>query len=274
MLRTRILTAAILLPSFLAALLYFQPIFWAALLLVLTVTGACEWCKLARFSVRNTIIFMMLTALMGGELLFVLSEAVQINPYTQIFFAIYLSSLVFWVLGAPIIMRLTDPIRNPFVLMLVGWLVLLPTCLALYQLRAIGPLLLLGIMATIWISDTAAYFSGRAFGKHKLAYSISPGKTWEGVVGALIVVLVYALTWNYMTADDSLTVFLVPLLLALTVLGIVGDLFESLMKRHAGLKDSGNILPGHGGILDRIDALTSTLPVAVLAFLVFYSAEL
>ncbi|MDP1559229.1 MAG: phosphatidate cytidylyltransferase [Nitrosomonas sp.] len=274
MLKTRILTAAILLPSFLAALFYFQPIFWAALLLILTVTGAREWCKLTQFSVRNTIVFMLLTALFGGELLFVLSEAIQIDPYTPILINIYLLSFVFWILGVPLVMKLTDPIKNPFLLMLIGWLVLLPICLAMYQLRSISPLLLLGIMATIWISDTAAYFSGRAFGKHKLAVTLSPGKTWEGVVGALVVVLIYALIWNYMTVDESLTVFLVPLLLLLTVLGIIGDLFESLMKRHAGVKDSGNILPGHGGILDRIDALTSTLPVAMLAVLVFYSTEL
>jgi phosphatidate cytidylyltransferase len=155
--------------------------------------------------------------------------------------------------------------------MLIGWFVLLPTCLALYQLRAISPMILLGLMATIWISDTAAYFAGRSFGKHKLAVTISPGKTWEGVIGALIAVLIYALVWNYLTEEKFLSVFLVPLLLLLVVLGVIGDLFESLVKRHAGVKDSGNLLPGHGGILDRIDALTSTLPVAMLAFLVFYS---
>lgn len=274
MLKTRIITAAILLPTFLAALLYFQPIFWAALILVLGVTGAHEWCKLANFSVKNTIIFMLLTALMGGELLFLLSETVAGDHYTFLFIIIYSLSLAFWVLSVPLLLRSTSPIKSPFVLMLIGWLVLLPTCLALYQLREISPMLLLGIMATIWIADTAAYFSGRAFGKHKLAAVISPGKTWEGVIGALLAVLVYALIWNHITTDETLKTFLIPLLLALTALGIIGDLFESMMKRQAGVKDSGNILPGHGGILDRIDALTSTLPVAILTILVFYSTEL
>jgi phosphatidate cytidylyltransferase len=151
----------------------------------------------------------------------------------------------------------------------MGWLVLLPTSFALYQLRAVDPLLLLGFMATVWISDTAAYFIGRAFGKHKLAPNISPGKTWEGVAGALGVVFVYALLWSYFAGQEVQPKFLIPLLLVIVVLGILGDLFESLMKRQAGLKDSGNILPGHGGILDRIDALTSTLPVAVLSLLFF-----
>jgi phosphatidate cytidylyltransferase len=152
---------------------------------------------------------------------------------------------------------------------IIGWLLLLPTGLALYQLRTISPLLLLGFMAAIWISDTAAYFAGRAYGKHKLAPGISPGKTWEGVVGALVAVSVYALIWSQIAGEDARIILLLPLLLGLVILGIIGDLFESLMKRHAGVKDSGNILPGHGGILDRIDALTSTLPAAVLALLIF-----
>lgn len=271
MLKTRILTAALILPLFLAALFYLPAVFWGALLLLLTVIGMQEWCKLSKFSLKNNVLCMILTTLMGGELLFLLSEAVAIDPYTSSFITIYALSFIFWLLGAPILLRIGYSLKNPLVMMLIGWLVLLPTCLALYQLRAISPFILLGLMATVWISDTAAYFAGRSFGKHKLAVTISPGKTWEGVIGALVAVLIYALAWNYLTEDKLLSLFLVPLLLVLVVFGIIGDLFESLVKRHAGVKDSGNLLPGHGGILDRIDALTSTLPVAVLAFLVFYS---
>jgi phosphatidate cytidylyltransferase len=271
MLKTRILTAALILPLFLAALFYLPAILWGALLLVLTVIGAQEWCKLAKFSVKNTTLYLILTTLLGGELLFLLSEAVVVDPYSTSLITVYALSLIFWLFGAPLLLRTGYPLKNPLILMLVGWFVLVPTCLALYQLREISPFILLGLMATIWISDTAAYFAGRSFGKHKLAITISPGKTWEGVIGALIAVLIYALVWNYLTEEKFLTVFLVPLLLVLVVLGVIGDLFESLVKRHAGVKDSGNLLPGHGGILDRIDALTSTLPVAMLAFLVFYS---
>lgn len=271
MLKTRILTAVLILPLFLAALLYLPAILWGALLLVLTVIGAQEWCKLAKFSVKNTTLYLILTTLLGGELLFLLSEAVVIDPYSTSFITIYGLSFIFWILGVPLLLRTGYALKNPVLLMLIGWLVLVPTCLALYQLRAISPFILLGVMATIWISDTAAYFAGRSFGKHKLAATISPGKTWEGVIGALVAVLIYALVWNYLSEEKFLTLFLVPLLLVLVVLGIIGDLFESQIKRHAGVKDSGNLLPGHGGILDRIDALTSTLPVAMLAFLVFYS---
>lgn len=158
--------------------------------------------------------------------------------------------------------------------MLVGWIVLLPTCLALYQLRIISPVLLLGTMGVIWISDTAAYFTGRSLGKHKLAPEISPNKTWEGVAGAVVAVLLYGLVWIMMdVGKENLVFVLLPLLVAMAALGIIGDLYESLLKRQAGVKDSGNILPGHGGILDRIDALTSTLPFATLVIL-FYLSEL
>ncbi len=130
----------------------------------------------------------------------------------------------------------------------------------------------------VWVADIAAYFAGKRFGRHKLAPAISPGKTWEGVVGALAGVAVYGclLAW---IADKQATpisnlfagsaVLVIAALLVLAALSVVGDLFESWMKRGAGLKDSSALLPGHGGILDRIDSLTSTLPLAAFALLVY-----
>ncbi|MDN5935155.1 MAG: phosphatidate cytidylyltransferase [Nitrosospira sp.] len=267
MLRTRILTAAIMLFFFLAALFYLSSIFWMVLLLSLTVAGSWEWSQLAKFPTPYSIVYLILTVILGGELLFALSGQVLTDPYTTSFLWFYVVSLAFWSLGAPWFLKTNRPLKNAILLALTGWLLLLPTCLALYQLRAIDPLLLLGFMTTIWISDTAAYFTGRALGKHKLAPNISPGKTWEGVAGALAAVSVYALTWSFFVGKEAPVMLLAPLLLVLAIMGIMGDLFESLMKRHAGVKDSGSILPGHGGILDRIDALTSTLPIAVLALL-------
>ncbi len=273
MLRIRIFTAVIMLFLFLAALFYLPAIFWMVLLLALTVIGSWEWSKLAKFPLMSSIVYLVFTAMLAGELLFVLSKAVLVDPYTLSFLWFYIASLIFWTLGVPVLLKSNRPITNPLLLALTGWLLLLPTCLALYQLRAIDPLLLLGFMAAVWISDSAAYFTGRAVGKHKLAPDISPGKTWEGVAGALIAVSIYALAWSYIVGEDAHGMLLVPLLLVLVMMGIIGDLFESLMKRHAGVKDSGNILPGHGGILDRIDALTSTLPIAVLSLL-FLQSEL
>lgn len=271
MLKARILTVIVVLPLFLSALFYFQDVFWAIALLGLTIVGSREWSRLAGLSVRNTILFMLLTTFVGGELLFLASGSVKVDVYSTNLIWAYSLSAAFWLVSAPLYLRRFYVVRNPVIWMLIGWIVLLPTCLALYQLRAISPLLLLGLMATIWISDTAAYFTGRAFGKHKLAPQISPNKTWEGVVGALIAVLLYGLIWDFSADETVLSATLIPLLLIMAVLGIVGDLYESLIKRQAGVKDSGNILPGHGGILDRIDALTSSLPFAMLALLAFYS---
>lgn len=193
MLKTRVLTVIVILPLFLLAVFYFQDIFWAALMLALTVVGAREWSKLAKFSVRNTIIFMFLTLLLGSELLIQLRESLKLDVYSLDFIAVYGISVLFWVIAVPFYLRNGFSVQSPVVWMLVGWIVLLPTCLALYQLRTISPILLLATMSVIWISDTAAYFTGRSLGKNKLAPEISPNKTWEGVAGAVVAVTVYGL---------------------------------------------------------------------------------
>jgi phosphatidate cytidylyltransferase len=128
-------------------------------------------------------------------------------------------------------------------------------------------------MAIVWIADTAAYFSGRAFGRRKLAPEVSPGKTWEGVYGALAAVALYALCLLPFAHDagfaapvDAATVAAwLAFMLLVTAVSVIGDLYESLLKRHAGVKDSGHVLPGHGGVLDRADALLAAMPFAALA---------
>jgi phosphatidate cytidylyltransferase len=158
----------------------------------------------------------------------------------------------------------------PVLMVLTGWAVLIPTGLAMLDLRAISPWLLLFVMGLVWVADISAYFAGRRFGRNKLAPSISPGKTWEGVIGAMLGVSVYVvLVWGFSPYSGHGEI-LPGLLLASwwwVGLAVFGDLFESLIKRQAGVKDSGALLPGHGGLLDRIDALTSTLPLAALAIL-------
>jgi phosphatidate cytidylyltransferase len=150
-----------------------------------------------------------------------------------------------------------------------------PTWFAFVVLRDASPWLLLGIAAVVWVADISAYFAGKRFGKHKLAPAVSPGKTWEGVAGALVGVAVYAIVLAIIARSNVTPISgifelgsgvpAIVAMLLLTPLSIVGDLLESWMKRGVGLKDSSNLLPGHGGILDRIDALTSTLPVAAFA---------
>jgi phosphatidate cytidylyltransferase len=124
-------------------------------------------------------------------------------------------------------------------------------------------------MGLVWVADISAYFAGRRFGKNKLAPSISPGKTWEGVAGAMLGVSVYVLLVWFNTSFEYRGVlpYLVLASWWWVGLAVIGDLFESAIKRQAGVKDSGALLPGHGGLLDRIDALTSTLPLAALVIL-------
>jgi phosphatidate cytidylyltransferase len=186
----------------------------------------------------------------------------------------FILATAFWILAAPVwLARRLRP--SPAVCAAAGWLVVWPTWFAFVVLREWSPWLLLAVAALVWVADVAAYFAGRRFGRHKLAPAVSPGKTWEGVAGALVGVAVYgvALSWIARTQSTPLsTVFesalgvpVIAAMLGLAALSVVGDLLESWMKRGAGMKDSSALLPGHGGILDRIDALTSTLPVAALA---------
>lgn len=126
---------------------------------------------------------------------------------------------------------------------------------------------LLYSMMLVWIADSGAYFSGKKFGKHKLAPNVSPGKTLEGLWGALVATGIYAIAAAYyFEVSGSQMIMLIGLSLLLTVISVVGDLYESFLKREAGIKDSGNILPGHGGILDRVDGVLSAMPVFVVLF--------
>ena len=158
--------------------------------------------------------------------------------------------------------------------MALAVLLTLAAWFALMWFLSQGVLVLLSILMIVWVADTAAYFAGRAFGRRKLAPHISPGKTWAGVVGAIVAVLLFALVVWLLVPDrriysnnmfESVGPALALLLLAVLVaVSVAGDLFESLSKRQAGVKDSGQLLPGHGGVLDRVDAMVPLLPSAVV----------
>jgi phosphatidate cytidylyltransferase len=198
-------------------------------------------------------------------------------PFARIAYAGLVIAALFWAGVATVwVARHLRP--PPVVCAAAGWLVLWPMWLALVLLREVSPWLLLALAAMVWVADICAYFAGRTFGRHKLAPRISPGKTWEGVAGALAGVVVYGIALALVSGVREWSlgpVFAhgagIPAVIAMVVLtlfSIVGDLFESWMKRGAGLKDSSTLLPGHGGVLDRIDALTSSLPIAALALTV------
>jgi phosphatidate cytidylyltransferase len=181
-----------------------------------------------------------------------------------------------WFVIGLVLLR-ADPQRNrfpPAVSTALAFVLPASAWLAIVLLLRSGVVVLLSVFLIVWIADTAAYFAGRAFGKRKLAPHISPGKTWAGLWGAIIaavaIALIVQLAWPAAEALSSRMIerlgiaVAILLLAALVVISVVGDLFESLLKRQAGAKDSGHLLPGHGGFYDRIDAMLAVLPSAAL----------
>jgi len=261
MLRQRIVTAVALVALFLAADFFLSTFAWGVLILVPVALGAWEWAGLAGFSrvghwgFAASVISSCVGLLLAGA-----------GPDPTAGLVLLVIATGFWCAVAPVWLYRGWGVRVPFVLAMTGWVVLVPSWYGTVVLHR-SPALLLALLAVVWIADSAAYFTGRRFGRRKLAPNISPGKTWEGVGGAFVAVLLYALFLQQVLfpEDSGLRGGKLFLLVSLmTALGIVGDLFESWMKRQAGVKDSGKLLPGHGGVLDRIDALTAAAPLAAL----------
>jgi phosphatidate cytidylyltransferase len=272
--RTRILTALVLIPLTIAALFFLPPREWAAMTLVIVALASSEWAALTGYRKPGGLLLVAGILLIGACLLFTRwsgfdAEGGWPEPLVV---SICGAATLFWIVIAPAWLYFGWRIESKIVLTLVGWLALSATWVAVVQLQARSPALLLALMAIVWIADSAAYFAGRRFGKRKLAPAISPGKTWEGVYGALIAVAVYALALLPFAESAGYSAPILPtsviawvaLVLALAGLSIVGDLFESQLKRNRGVKDSGKLVPGHGGVLDRIDALLAALPPAAL----------
>ena len=275
MLKTRVITALVLLLLFLAALFWLSPRAWAVFAGALLLPAAWEWARLIKLGRVGCGLYVVLVAAVCASL-FGWEHGNGPDGRPEAHLAPYLVASLFWVAVVPLWLWRSWLPRTRWLAALTGLVVLVPTWLALVELRGLGPPLLLLLMSVAWISDTAAYFAGRRFGRHKLAPSISPGKTWEGVVGAVLAVSAYAALWSYawqlyfpqiLKSMRFGALGALLFLWLLTAMGIYGDLFESALKRRAGVKDSGALLPGHGGVLDRIDALTAVLPLAALVYL-------
>lgn len=277
MLKQRILTALVLLAILLPALFYPDPAAFAGVVLVLMAGAAWEWGRL------NGCSFAASLAL--SAVCVALCAAAWLAGWTaQPLTLLWTLAAGVWVLGSAWLLRAGVPgwPRIPRALRLVlGVLGLWLAWLAVVQARIIGINFLLSVMTLVWMADIAAYFAGRAFGlrftKNKLAPSISPGKSWEGVWGGMAGVLLLGLCWvvadahweaavpslySRLWAQGAWLLLLGALFMA--CMSVVGDLIESLVKRSAGAKDSSNLLPGHGGVLDRVDALLPTLPLAMM----------
>ena len=269
MLKQRIITALVLLAILLPATFYPVTTPFGLVTLVLLACGAWEWGRLN--GCGSTVSLLCAGAWYSGM------------PSADLGL-LWLLTGAFWVLAGAWALRSGTAawLAVPRPVRLLGGLVLLwAAWLAVMQARLMGVNFLLSVLVLVWAADIGAYFSGRALGgrffANKLAPSISPGKTWEGVIGGVCAVLVIALVWiatDSHQAAQSQSIYSrlyamgVPLLVLglafLTAMSVVGDLVESLFKRAAGVKDSSNLLPGHGGVLDRVDALLPTLPLALM----------
>jgi phosphatidate cytidylyltransferase len=274
---TRIVTALCALAVVAAALFLLPPLGAAVAVLGVLGAGAHEWARLARLATPAHVAFVVVFLALGLALVFVPAagfapaahapaEAARTGWPRAVVLAVCGVATLFWLLVAtPWVVR-RWPMRAPLALAAAGLVVLVGAFVAIVQLWSHSPWLLLAAMAIVWIADTAAYFTGRAFGRRKLAPLVSPGKTWEGLAGALIAVGLYALALVPLALRLGLAASLPGVLawvvfaVAVAALSAVGDLFESWQKRQAGVKDSGRLLPGHGGVLDRIDALVAALP--------------
>jgi len=239
----------VLIAALLAALFLLPRPWLAALLAAICALGGFEWAKLCRFGRAAARAY-------AAAMAFGLIVLYNTPPWQPAFVV----SAVFWIALAPPWMWRGVGAHHVKALAVVGFVVLLPTALAMAVLPPLQVLLVLGL---VWIADTAAYFAGRAWGRHKLAPSISPGKTREGAIGGLLGALAYAIICGALLEGVRWLPYLAAAAL-LAVLSILGDLFESAVKRQAAVKDSGALLPGHGGILDRVDSATATLPLAAL----------
>ena len=263
MLRTRLISAVILIPLVVYGVLYLSTNTFMLILAVVLLAGMWEWGRLALLP--NTAARVIYLAGIAG--LFGLCLAVGLET---IAWPVLLLACVWWLaaliwLTRPQFCAAHTPACTALKLV-AGILVCVPAWLALTLIHGgayDGPRLVLILLVAVWLADSGAYFAGRYFGQHKLAPVVSPGKTWEGVYGGLAASMLFAgaIAWLLLKAPWPWTAKFVLAMLVAMMFSVVGDLLVSLFKRQSGLKDSGSIIPGHGGIFDRIDSLVAAAPL-------------
>ncbi len=283
MLKQRIITALILAPAAIASIFYLPISYFAGLLMAIIAIGAWEWARFMGITnTRQRLVYVVITSMLIAALWWKLpveeTWLVITGLQTDVTSLLWLAVL-WWTIAA--IFMFSYPkssafwAKNKFIIALFGWLTIVPTWLAFMVLRTNnyaldefqGAQLLMYLFMLVWSADVGAYFVGKAMGKNKLMPNVSPGKTIEGFLGGvacaaiLTLIVGFSLDWS----SDEFTKALIVTALIATV-SVLGDLTESMFKRQAGVKDSGTILPGHGGILDRIDSLTATAPVFALCY--------
>ncbi|KTC20986.1 MULTISPECIES: phosphatidate cytidylyltransferase [Pseudomonas] len=258
MLKQRIITALILLPIALCGFFLLDGANFALFIGLVVTLGAWEWARLAGLIAQG---LRVAYAVVVAGLLMLLHLMPELAPW------VLGVSVLWWALATWLVLtypRTSELWASVACRLLIGLLVLLPAWQGLVLIKhwPLGNWLIMAVMVLVWGADIGAYFSGRAFGKRKLAPQVSPGKSWEGVYGglalSLVITAVVGVTREWSAGELILGLFGAAVVVLVSV---VGDLTESMFKRRSGIKDSSNLLPGHGGVLDRIDSLTAAIPL-------------
>ncbi|MBF0750954.1 MULTISPECIES: phosphatidate cytidylyltransferase [unclassified Pasteurella] len=278
MLKERVLSAIVLIMLVLCALFLFTPFYFALALGLVATLGVWEWTQFSRL--KQPLARLCIAAFLGSFIfLWLFTEGDYLNAgrvFESYLPLLLINSIGWWMLA--LLLVVTYPLsakywgKNKPLQLLFAFSTLIPFIAAVLRLRLEnytqdpyqGLFLLLYVFVLVWAADSGAYFAGRAFGKHKLAPNVSPGKTWEGVAGGLITAVILACAFIYLSRETLLgnreMMGFIALSVATVAISILGDLTESMFKREAGIKDSSQLIPGHGGVLDRIDSLTAAVP--------------
>jgi phosphatidate cytidylyltransferase len=269
-LKTRLVSAAIMVPLVVGGVLYLPTAGVALMLALVMSVGLWEWSAMiplgstvARLAYPAAVATLMVLAWMA--------------PLERILIPLLMLAVMWWLTALYWLVRPGFGEHSTRAVRVLkgcaGVLVMLPCWASFVTLHARedhGPLITLALLVMVWLADSGAYFAGRQWGRTRLAPVISPGKTWEGVLGGIVTSAIAVLLAGYWYSRSlEWTITLVPVALLAVMFSIVGDLLESLMKRQAGIKDSGSIIPGHGGVLDRIDSLTAAAPMFLAGMLWF-----
>ncbi|MFC0709278.1 phosphatidate cytidylyltransferase [Azorhizophilus paspali] len=261
MLKQRILTALVLLPLALAGFFLLEGGAFALFIGAIVTLGGWEWARLAGFAEQRSRV---------GFAAAVAALLLLLYWLPALAAGVMLLGILWWLLVVPLVLNYPQSSQRwagRGRRLAIGLLILLPSWQGLLLLKQwpLGNYLILAVMVLVWTADIGAYFVGRAFGRRKLAPQVSPGKSWEGMAGGLLacllVTVVVGLFRGWLAGELALALAGTTLVVLISV---VGDLTESMFKRQAGLKDSSNLLPGHGGVLDRIDSLTAAIPMFVV----------
>jgi len=264
MLKSRLLTAIVLLAIIFALIFLLKPLYFSIAISIFFIFSANEWAAFIGLSsvfTRLAYIFLVAIGLLATYFL----------PPLPIFYGAF----ILWLWAALSISfyerkGMLLGLQNPWIRGLCGLFMLIACWKGVIVLQAASPVWLLLVFVLIWLVDTGAFFAGRRWGVHPLAKHISPKKTWEGFWGGILLSLaVVSICSLFLTITPSQRLYLILLSILCAFFSVIGDLFVSLLKRQTGLKDSGFLLPGHGGILDRVDSTISTVPIFALGFLIF-----